>query len=118
MNSLPVVALPEVEGDLRSGVLHYSSWRSDGEEHFLQMYEETVSWIGWNPETFPKKLGEVRRAILKNSYYIVYFIIIADRSVVLAVLDGRREPSEIRSLVKQRNSRTKQSSERRLHRRG
>ena len=32
------------------------------------MYEETVSWIGWNPETFPKKLGEVRHVLTNSNY--------------------------------------------------
>ncbi len=48
-------------------------WRSDGAEHILAKYEETIHWIAWNPEAFPKKHGPVRRALLKQSYYIVYF---------------------------------------------
>ncbi|HUG10293.1 MAG TPA: hypothetical protein VMM36_04730 [Opitutaceae bacterium] len=104
MKSRPVVALPEVEGDLRAAISHYSSWRSDGEAHVLQMYDETISWIEWNPEAFPRKHGLIRRAILKRSYYIAYFLPEADRSVVLAVLDGRREPSEIRSLLRGRRT--------------
>lgn len=107
MRSLPVVALPEVERDLRMAMTHYESWRSDGAEHIRQKYDETVSWIAWNPESFPKKHGEIRRAILKHSYYIVYFIVERDRSVVLAVLDGRRNPNEIRSILGKR-SRTRQ----------
>ena len=74
MKSRPVVSLPEVEFDLQGAIAHYESWRSDGRAHILQKYDETVSWISWNPESFPKKYGEVQRAILKQSYYIVYFI--------------------------------------------
>lgn len=106
MKSLPVVALPEVEGDLRAAIVHYSSWRSDGEEHILQMYDTTIGWIEWNPEAFPRKYGQVRRAILKRSYYIVYFLIEAERTLILAVLDGRREPKEIESLLSGRSRRT------------
>ena len=69
-----MVALPEVEGELRAAIAHYSSWRSDGEKHVLRKYDETISWIEWNPEAFSKKYGRVRRAILKHSYYIVYFL--------------------------------------------
>jgi plasmid stabilization system protein ParE len=100
VKSLPAVALPEVEADLRAAISHYSSWRSDGEEHVLRKYNETISWIEWNPEAFPKKYRTVRRAILKHSYYIVYFVMEADRSLVLAVLDGRREPREIKALLR------------------
>jgi plasmid stabilization system protein ParE len=82
---------------------HYASWRSDGAEHIRQKYDETVGWIAWNPESFPKKYGMVRRAILKRAYYIVYFVVERDRSIVIAVLDGRRKPSEIRGVVDERS---------------
>jgi len=95
--------LPEVEGDLRAAMAHYSSWRTDGAEHIRQKYDETVGWIAWNPEAFPKKYGLVRRAILKRSYFIVYFVVERDRSLVIAVLDGRRSPQDIRGLVEGRS---------------
>lgn len=107
VKSLPVFALPEVEADLRAAATHYASWRSDGAERIRQKYEETVDWIRWNPEAFPKKHGAVRRAILKQSYYIIYFLVEAERTVVLAVLDGRRNPQEIQSIVSRREGRTR-----------
>jgi hypothetical protein len=63
------------------------------------MYTETTSWIAWNPELFPVVFGRIQRAILKHSYYIVYFIQEKERTIVLAVLDGRMKPSSIRKLV-------------------
>jgi plasmid stabilization system protein ParE len=107
VKSLPVFALPEVEADLRAAAAHYASWRSEGAEHIRRKYEETIEWIRWNPEAFPKKHGVVRRAILKQSYYIVYFLIEADITVVLAVLDGRRDPLEIQNIVSRRGGRTR-----------
>ena len=58
--------LPEVEGDLRAAMAHYSSWMSDGAEHILKKYEETIARICRNPDGFPVKYGEVRRAFLKK----------------------------------------------------
>ena len=66
MKSKPVFALPEVEFDLHEAIAHYETWRVDGRSHILQKYDETISWIAWNPESFPKKYGEVQRAILKQ----------------------------------------------------
>jgi hypothetical protein len=103
VRSLPVFALPEVEGDLRVAMAHYDSWHPDGGEHIRLKYDETVGWIAWNPETFPKKYGSVRRAILKRAYYIVYFVVERDRSLVIAVLDGRRSPNKIRTIVDERS---------------
>ncbi len=102
MKSKPVVALPEVEFDLHGAIAHYETWRADGRTHILQKYDETISWISWNPELFPKKYGEVQCAILKQSYYIVYFIQELEQSLILAVVDGRRKPSTIQGLVGRR----------------
>jgi plasmid stabilization system protein ParE len=103
MNSKPVVALPHVESDLRAAIAHYSTWRSDGADHVLEKYDETVRWIAWNPDAFPKKYGSVQRAILKQSYYLVYFIQESDRSLIIAILDGRRDPRAIRTLLVKRS---------------
>ncbi len=102
MNSKPVFALPEVAEDLRAGKSHYASWRSDGAEHFLGKFLETVDCIGRTPDAFPCKYGPVQRALLAHSFYVAYFIQEPDRSVVLAVLDGRRSPSSIRAILGER----------------
>ena len=96
MRSKPVEALDCVADDLAAAVKHYQSWRDDGEEHILLKYDETVSWIAWNPDIFPKKFGNIQRAILKQSYYVVYFLQERSRTLVVAVLDGRRRPSAIK----------------------
>ncbi len=99
MNSKPVEALLAVAGDLKAAVAHYESWRLGGREYILQKYNETISWIAWNPDAFPKKIGAVQRAVLKQSYYMVYFVQEPERSLILAELDGRRNPEEIRGLL-------------------
>ena len=104
MSSKPVEALPEVAADLRAAIAHYESWRPDGKEHLLQKYEDAISWIAWNPDLFPRKFGSIQRVILKQSYYVVYLIQEKKRTLILAVLDGRRDPPEIRKLVGQRKS--------------
>lgn len=104
MRTKPVVALPEVESDLRQAMVHYDSWHPAGAAGFLDKYDATIGWIEWNPDSFPKKHGSVRRAIIKRTYYLVYFLQETERSLVLAVLDGRRAPGEIRGLLKARSS--------------
>jgi hypothetical protein len=110
VKSKPVVALQEVESDLRAAIAHYEGWRSDGKAHVLGLYDETIKWIDWNPDLFPRKLGRIQRAILKRSYYVVYFIQEPSRSVVLAVLDGRRRPTEIREILSERRASGEQGS--------
>ena len=102
MNSKPVVALEDVALDLKQAIQHYSTWRTDEELHVLGLYDETIRWIEWNPDLFPRKVGAVQRAILKRSYFIVYFLQEADRTLILALLDGRRRPEDIRRIVRSR----------------
>ena len=107
MRSKRVDTLPEVAGDLAAAAAHYQTWRSDGKEHIFKKYDETVSWIAWNPDQFSRcRFGRVRRAILKQSYYIVYFVEEMERSLVLAILDGRRSPAEIEIMLRQRARRS------------
>jgi hypothetical protein len=58
VNSKPVFALDEVEADLKSAIAHYEGWRLDGKGHVLALYDETIRWIEWNPDLFPKNLAE------------------------------------------------------------
>ena len=102
MNSKPVVALAEVLGDLEKAMAHYVTWRSDGAEHVLQIYDETVALIESNPDSLPKKHGPGQRAILKHSYFLVYFVQKTERSLGVAVLDSRRLPTEIKKIVRTR----------------
>lgn len=107
MKSKPVDALQEVIADLMAAVAHYQTWRTDGKAHILEKYDETISWIAWSPDRFPRcRLGRIQRAILKQSYYIVYFLQESERTLILAVLDGRRSPTTIRSMLKERARRT------------
>lgn len=102
MNSKPVEALPEVEADLESAIAHYSTWRSDGRVHVLDKYDETIGWIEWNPDLFPCKIGRVQRAIIKRTYFAVYFLQKETRTLVLAVLDGREQPERRQKLLRSR----------------
>ena len=68
-------------------------------EEMLRNYFETVEWIEWNPNLFPRKFGSLQRVILKRSYSVVYFFQEAKRSIVVAVLDGRREPRANKKLL-------------------
>jgi hypothetical protein len=47
----------------------------------LGKYNETVSWVAWNPDLFPVVFGTVQRAIIKQSYYLVYFIQESERTL-------------------------------------
>ena len=73
MKSQPVEFLEFVEPDLRYARAFYDSWRSAGGDWFQDKFRETVSWIEWNPKLFPRKYRLFRRAIIRRSYFGVFF---------------------------------------------
>lgn len=102
MRSQPVEFLAPIEGDLRYAYGYYDSWQIDGSLGFRERFHETVSWIGWNPEMFPRNHRFFRRAIIRRSYFGVFFVMEPTVSMVVAVLDMRQDPSQIRRILTQR----------------
>lgn len=75
MRSLPVEFLEFVERDLRYARNFYDSWQFEGAENFYEKFRETIFWIGWNPEMFPKRYRHFRRAIIRRSYFAVFYVV-------------------------------------------
>ena len=102
MSAKPVEALEVVQADLEYARAFYESWKPGGGEEILRKYFEAVEWIEWNPDLFSRKFGIIQRVILRRSYFVVYFFQEPERSIVIAVLDGRRNPRTIRRLLRTR----------------
>jgi len=97
-----VEALEAVQADLEYAKSFYESWKPGGGNEILQKYFDALEWIEWNPDLFPRKFGIIQRVLLKRSYFVVYFFQESDRSVVVAVIDARRNPRIIRKMVNRR----------------
>jgi len=102
VSAKPVEALEVVQADLEYARAFYESWKPGGGEEILRKYFEAVEWIEWNPDMFSRKFGIIQRVILRRSYFVVYFFQEPARSIVIAVLDGRRNPRAIRRLLRTR----------------
>jgi plasmid stabilization system protein ParE len=105
VNNIAVEFLDLVEADLRHARNFYESWKFDGAEDFYGKFQETISWIGWNPELFPRKYKRFRRAIIRHTYFAIFYAIEIDAVVVVAVLDMRRDPRVIKSMLRTRINR-------------
>jgi len=99
MSAKRVEALEPVQADLEYARSFYESWKPGGGAEILRKYFEAVEWIEWNPDLFPRKFGVIQRVILKRSYFVVYFFQEPERSIVVALMDGRRNPRAIRKSV-------------------
>ncbi len=83
-----------------------------GRGYFRGQFMEAVSWIEWNPELFPKRYRFFRRAMIRNTYSAAIFAIEAEVTTVVAVVDMRREPKEIRRVLAGRKKKPGQSGSR------
>ena len=99
MRTQPVEFLEIVELDLRQAHAFYDSWQFQGAEKFQTKFREAVGWIEWNPELFPRKYKRFRRAIIRKTYFGIYYVIEPTVTVVVAVLDLRRDPRAIRQML-------------------
>jgi hypothetical protein len=102
VKSQPVDFLLSANVDVNQAKDAYSAWRSDGADHFMTLLDEVVSWIAANPDLFPKRYRDFRRAPLRNSYYAAFYVIEPTVTVVVAVLDLRQRPARMRRLLRNR----------------
>ena len=91
--SLPVILRHEAEVDVQEARDRLEAVRVGLGTQVLARVREALARIEKMPELHGKVWQDVRAARLKQFRYIVYFIVLADRVEVLAVLHGARDPS-------------------------
>jgi plasmid stabilization system protein ParE len=95
--SLPVILRHEAEVDVQEARDQLEAVRVGLGTQVLARVREVLARIEKLPELHGKVWQDVRSARLKQFRYIVYFIVLADRVEVLAVLHGARDPSSWQS---------------------
>ena len=95
--SLPVILRHEAEVDVQEARDQLESVRVGLGTQVLARLREVLARIEKMPELHGKVWQDVRAARLKQFRSIVYFIVLADRVEVLAVLHGARDPSSWQS---------------------
>ena len=91
--SLPVILRQEAEVDIQAARDQLEAVRVGLGKQVLARVGEVFARIEKMPELHGKVWEDVRAARLKQFRYIVYFVVLADRVEVLAVLHGARDPS-------------------------
>jgi plasmid stabilization system protein ParE len=102
VKSQPVVALEVVSADVQAAYDYFETRLPDAGERFLTHYFAITDRIVENPETFPLKFDDCRRALVPKSNLAVYYFIERERTVIVAVLDARRNPRLMRRLIRGR----------------
>ena len=94
---MPVILRHEAEVDVQEARDQLEAVRVGLGNQVLARVREVLARIEKMPELHGKVWQDVRAARLKQFRYIVYFIVLADRVEVLAVLHGARDPSSWQS---------------------
>lgn len=102
MKSVPVVALAAVSDDVQAAYDYFDARQPGSGDRFLDRYFAATDRIALNPEIFPLKFDDYRRALVPKSHLAVYYFIEPNRAVISAVIDARRHPRLIRDLIRQR----------------
>ncbi len=83
---------PLADAEVREARRWYEERRSGLGAKFAAAVDEAGARITENPLAFPCVRGETTRAILRRFPYGLYFRVLRDEVIVLAVVHGRRHP--------------------------
>jgi plasmid stabilization system protein ParE len=89
---LPLVVRPEAQADLLQARDWYARQRAGLGDQYVDAVEELLEQVRAALELFAQVLRNVRWAKIRRFPYVVYYRILDDRTDVLAVLHGSRDP--------------------------
>lgn len=84
----------EAENDLQHAFDWYEARRTGLGDEFLLCVEAVFQSIRRQPELYAVVHRAVRRALCRRFPYGIFYVIVGDTVVVMAVLNCQRDPSE------------------------
>jgi plasmid stabilization system protein ParE len=88
-----LVFRPQAESELLDARNWYEEQHPGLGRTFAQAVEDALTGIVQTPLAYPSVRGETRRALVRRFPYAVYYRVLPDQIVVLALMHGRRHPS-------------------------
>jgi len=90
---------PEVYDDIKTAYDWYEAQRAGLGEDFLLTLEESYVKITRTPKLYQDIYKSVKRKLVRRFPYGIFFVLLEDTIIVLAVLHTKREPQEWHSRV-------------------
>ena len=94
---MQIRVLPEANAELAEARVWYGLQREGLDVALMQRVDETLSRVTDNPNAFPITYRRLRRAIVKQFPFAVFFEVATDEIVVFAVFHSRRNPKQLTS---------------------
>ncbi len=95
--SLWLVVRPEAEAEFLEAQVWYESRREGLGARFAVAVDASVAKVLAAPLAFPRVRGDIRRSLIMTFPYAMYYQIVANEVVILAIMHGRRHPRLWRS---------------------
>jgi plasmid stabilization system protein ParE len=83
---------PEAEADVEDAHVWYVERGLGLAEDFRRSLDECMARIAGHPESYPAVHRSIRRALLRRFPYCVFYVVEAERAVVIGCLHARRDP--------------------------
>ena len=90
--------LPEADVELAEALVWYSLQREDLDVALVKRIDETLERIRHNPSASPIVYRQLRRAIVRQFPFVIFYEATADEIVIYAVFHSRRNPKQLKSL--------------------
>jgi len=87
-----IIILPFAEQDIRDSAIHYAEKEEGLEKQFLAILNQAFLLISANPLSFPLVKIPIRKFVIKNFPFNLYYIIEDDIIYILAVFHNKRDP--------------------------
>ncbi|BBL70261.1 type II toxin-antitoxin system RelE/ParE family toxin [Methylogaea oryzae] len=87
-----LIIRPEAEADLADAQAWYEAQRKGLAAEFLLSVEEALERIGRIPSMYSATYRDIRRVLLRRFPYVIYYRIVRDDVVIVAVLHTARNP--------------------------
>jgi len=94
-----IVLTREAENDLSEIVEWYENQRSGLGFNFLAEVDAGFRLLASDPRLFPEQYKGVRRYLVRRFPYKVFYRLVEDNVVVLAVVHGGRDPAWIKKRI-------------------
>jgi len=89
---LPLVVRPEAQADLLEARDWYGRQRTGLGQEFVDAVDELFDRIRADSKFYAETIQKIRRGKLRRFPYVVYYRSLDDRTEILAVLHGSRDP--------------------------
>jgi len=87
--------VPEAETELAEARIWYGLQRDNLDVELIQRIEETLERISNAPHSFPRVHRQLRRAIVRQFPFGIFYEVTKDEIVVFAVFHSRRDPKQL-----------------------